>query len=96
VTAADVLGRRALGRETLARQLLLAGGMFRGTWRVTRSGQRATLRVETFARLAGPGADAVTEEGARLLAFVAPGCDPDVVLAPQRRRSAGSVRDGGS
>ena len=72
MTAADVLGRRALGRATLARQLLL---------------DRAPMPVQLLVRyLAAFG----------LATVVAPGCDPDVVLTPQRRRSAGSVRDGGS
>ena len=63
------------------RGTLLVDGMFQGTWQITRSGQRATLRIETFARLAGTDAGAVTEEGARLLAFAAAGADPDVVLS---------------
>jgi len=61
--------------------------MLAGTWRITRSGQLATLRIETFARLARSDSGAVTEEGARLLAFVAPGSGPDVVL------SGGAGRD---
>ena len=63
------------------RGTLLVDGMFQGTWQITRSGQRATMRIETFARLAGTDAGAVTEEGARLLAFAAAGADPDVVLS---------------
>ena len=63
------------------RGTLLVDGMFQGTWQITRSGQRATLRIETFARPAGTDAGAVTEEGARLLAFAAAGADPDVVLS---------------
>jgi len=69
------------------RGTLLLDGMLAGTWRITRSGQLATLRIETFARLARSGSGAVTEEGARLLAFVAPGSGPDVVL------SGGAGRD---
>ena len=55
--------------------------MLAGTWRIMRSGRLATLRIETFARLARSDSGAVTEEGARLLAFVAPGSGPDVVLS---------------
>jgi hypothetical protein len=61
--------------------------MLAGTWRITRSGERVTLRIETFARLARSDASVVTEEGARLLAFAAPGSGPDVVL------SGGAGRD---
>jgi hypothetical protein len=63
------------------RGTLLADGMFQGTWEITRSGQRATLAVQTFAQLSAPDVAAVTDEGVGLLAFVAPGSAPDVVLA---------------
>jgi winged helix DNA-binding protein len=63
------------------RGTLLAGGMLAGTWRITRSSGKATLRIDPFAPLSTPDADAVTDEGIRLLAFVAPQADPDIVLA---------------
>jgi hypothetical protein len=74
------------------RGTLLVDGMFQGTWQITRSGQRATLRIGTFARLAAPDAGAVAEEGVRLLAFAAAGADPDVVLRADGCVSGGAAR----
>ena len=51
---------------------LLVDGFYRGTWRIVRHGGRARLRVEPFRRLARHEADALTEEGARLLREAAP------------------------
>jgi hypothetical protein len=65
------------------RGTLLVDGMFQGTWEITRSGPRATLAVETFAPLPGPDVGAVTDEGLALLAFAAPGSEPDIVLAAE-------------
>jgi hypothetical protein len=64
-----------------ARGTLLVDGMFSGTWSCVRSAGTATLRIETFSPLTVAAAQAVTDEGARLLAFIAPRSDPEVVLA---------------
>ena len=64
-----------------ARGTLLVDGMFAGTSICVRSAGTATLRIETFSPLTGSAAQAVTGEGARLLAFIAPRYDPEVVLA---------------
>jgi hypothetical protein len=56
-------------------------GAVQGTWSTTRSNGRATLHIETFIPLTSPDARAVTSEGMRLLGFIAPQLDPDVVLA---------------
>jgi hypothetical protein len=64
-----------------ARGTLLLDGMFQGTWSTTRSNGKATLHIETFIPLTSPNARAVTSEGMRLLAFIAPQLDPDVTLA---------------
>lgn len=63
------------------RGTFLVDGMLAGTWRITRSGGKATLRISPFAPLTGPDVGAVTDEAVRLLAFAAPGSTPDVVLA---------------
>jgi hypothetical protein len=48
---------------------LLVDGLFRGTWKITRHQDSATLHVEPFAAL--PDEDAIVEEARRLLAFAA-------------------------
>jgi len=57
------------------RGTVLIDGLWQATWAVVRN-DGATLRIEPFARLPARQAAAVAEEGARLLAFVAPGADP--------------------
>jgi len=63
-----------------AQGTLLVDGLFAGTWRTAITKSQAQLQVTTFAKLTKTDADAVTAEGLRLLAFLAPGDDPDVVL----------------
>jgi hypothetical protein len=55
---------------------VLIDGLWQATWTVVRRGGGAILRIEPFTRLPAGQAAAVAEEGARLLAFVAPGADP--------------------
>jgi hypothetical protein len=50
---------------------LLVDGFWRATWKIVRTADRATLVVEPFTRLSTADNSAVTEEGARLLAFAA-------------------------
>ncbi len=50
---------------------ILLDGFFRATWKITRQHDSATLTVEPFAPLSAADRDALAEEGARLLAFVA-------------------------
>ncbi len=68
-----------------ARGTLLIDGMFQGTWNTTRSRGTAALRIETFGPLPDPDAQAVTDEGVRLLAFIAPQSEPHVTCAPAVR-----------
>ena len=49
----------------------LVDGFFRGTWKITRQRDTATLIIEPFTPLAASDHVALTEEGIRLLAFVA-------------------------
>jgi hypothetical protein len=55
---------------------VLIDGLWQATWTVVRHRGGAILRIEPFTRLPAGQAAAVAEEGARLLAFVAPGADP--------------------
>jgi hypothetical protein len=51
-------------------------------WSVVRRSGSATLVVEPFHQLSKQDTAAVTEEGARLLAFAAPGDRPDIRVQP--------------
>jgi hypothetical protein len=51
---------------------VLIDGFVRGTWRIDRGRDGATLEITPLERLARPTIGAVTQEGAHLLAFVAP------------------------
>ena len=50
---------------------LLVDGFVRGTWKITRRRDRATLVIEPFQRLQKQDRASVSDEGARLLAFAA-------------------------
>ncbi len=50
---------------------VLVDGEFRGTWKLARQRDGATLTVEPFTALSRQETDALAEEGARLLAFAA-------------------------
>jgi len=54
---------------------VLLDGFVRAAWKITRVRGAATLQIEPFMRLSTAERTALTEEGARLLAFVAPGAD---------------------
>lgn len=58
--------RRLVGRPTV-----LVDGFAIGSWKVMREGGRATLNVEALTRLSKKDTVAVSDEGARLLDFVA-------------------------
>ncbi len=51
---------------------VLIDGLWQATWKIVRRRGGPTLRIEPFTRLSVGQAAAVTEEGARLLAFAAP------------------------
>jgi hypothetical protein len=61
---------------------VLMDGLFRATYAITRRRDRAELLVTPFGRLSTEESDALAEEGARLLAFVAAGAEHDVRFAP--------------
>jgi hypothetical protein len=60
----------------------LVDGRVAGTWRLTESGGSAVLDVRPYGPLSGADADAVAEEGGRLLAFAAPAASPEVLVHP--------------
>jgi hypothetical protein len=64
---------------------LLVDGFVRGRWKLVRKADRATLLVEPFTRLSRGEATEVSEEGERLLAFLADdAAKRDIDIAPPR------------
>src|SRR5262245_23920896 len=63
--------------------ILLVDGFTNGTWKVVRQRRTATLTIKPFRRLSKKETAALTEEGARLLAFAAADADThDTQFAP--------------
>jgi hypothetical protein len=54
---------------------VLVDGFVRGTWKITRQRDTATLRIEPFGPLSKEDRDAVTEEGEQLVRFVGEGAE---------------------
>jgi hypothetical protein len=67
-------------RRVFTKGALLVDGSLAGRWDVKRARGRATLNVELFRRLAKAERAAVTEEGDRLLGFVATELDAAGIL----------------
>ena len=64
---------------------LLVDGFVRGRWKLVRKGEAATVRIEPFAKLSKTEAAEVSEEGERLLAFLAEdAASRDIEIAPPR------------
>ncbi len=62
---------------------VLIDGVWQGVWRIARQGDRATLVIEPFVRLARKDATSLAGEGARLLGFAAAeASNHDVQIAP--------------
>ena len=78
---ADEHRRRIASKNGMVPGTVLVDGFVRGTWRITRTRGSATLHIAPFEPLAPPDRTALTEEGARLLAFAAAGQSHDVVFA---------------
>ena len=60
---------------------VLVDGSVKATWALRRNGARATLTISRSLPLDARDTGEVTEEGARLLAFLTPGEDPDIAFA---------------
>ncbi|MGW7640345.1 winged helix DNA-binding domain-containing protein [Streptomyces decoyicus] len=63
--------RRIFTRNGIVRATFLVDGFVRGMWAIDRDRDGAVLRVEPFTPLGAPDRAALSEEGARLLAFAA-------------------------
>ena len=55
--------------------IILIDGFTNGTWKIVRQRRDATLTIKPFKRLSPKDRTALTEEGARLLAFAEPDAD---------------------
>ncbi|ROO85051.1 winged helix DNA-binding protein [Actinocorallia herbida] len=66
----------------IIRASILVDGFVAGLWRVERSGATATLAIEPFGALDAEARTALLEEGARLLAFLAPEAAHDLRILP--------------
>jgi hypothetical protein len=75
---ADDHRRAVITRNGLVRSTILIDGFVRGTWKITRHRGTAVLLVEPFRQVPRREAAALTAEGARLLAFAAPGETHDI------------------
>ena len=64
-----------------SRGTVLIDGFFAGTWHAVRAVGTVTLKVASFAPLTAADTDAVTQEGLKLLGFIAPELAPDVTLS---------------
>jgi hypothetical protein len=67
--------------------IVLLDGFTNGTWKITRHRGTATLTIRPVKRLLDEDATALAEEGARLLAFVAPDADMGMSGSPPPTRS---------
>lgn len=63
--------RRRLFADGLSRGPVLVDGFIEASWRLIRDGEAATLLIEPFRRLSKSEAAALTDEGDRLLEFLA-------------------------
>jgi hypothetical protein len=64
---------------------LLVDGFYRGTWRIARLGDCATLHIKPFERLSKAHRDDVSAEGARLLTFATNATSCEVEIADYDR-----------
>ncbi len=75
--------RKRICAGSMVAPTILVDGQVAGTWKIPPAGDRATLLIEPFITLSESDLEALTEEGARLLAFAAPSNVPhDVHVGP--------------
>jgi hypothetical protein len=72
---------KRINAERIQRYVLV-DGFFAGTWRIERRRTAATMYVEPFVRVSKKDSVLLTEEAARLHAFLAPDASPEVRLLP--------------
>jgi len=75
--------RRLATSNGMVPGVILVDGFLRGTWKVRRTSARATLIVQPYERIAKSDRASVSEEGSRLLTFLAPSMEHDVEFARQ-------------
>jgi hypothetical protein len=69
--------------DGLMPSIALVDGFTQATWKIIRSRNTAALTIKPFTRLSKKDTAALTEEGARLLAFAAADADAqDIQFAP--------------
>jgi hypothetical protein len=59
--------------SSLGQPMVLVDGFVAATWRAVTTGKAVALRVHSYRPLASAERDGIADEGARLLAFIAPG-----------------------
>jgi hypothetical protein len=69
--------------ENAVLRTFLVDGFVAGYWRIVRERARATLQLEPFTPLARQAANALAEEGERLLAFAAAALDHDIRIVEE-------------
>jgi len=85
--ATDDDRRRLVTANGVVPGYLFVDGFLRGTWKIARERDAATLTIRPFRALAKRAASAVTNEAGRLLRFAAAGADHDVRIVPPDQRS---------
>ncbi|REE97241.1 winged helix DNA-binding domain-containing protein [Thermomonospora umbrina] len=74
--------RRRVITGSWVRATFLVDGFVRGVWDIGDDGDRATLTLRQYERLAPADREALAEEGLRLLAFAAPDRTHDIAFVP--------------
>ena len=75
----DAYRKAIASRNGMVPATVLVDGFVRGTWKMERSRRKVTLVVSLFESLSKEDRDALTEEGERLLRFVAGAEDAETV-----------------
>ncbi|WP_158893622.1 winged helix DNA-binding domain-containing protein [Amycolatopsis anabasis] len=74
--------KRLFTKNGLIPATILVNGTVRGTWKIERAKQAATLVIQPFCTLSKKDTSGLVAEGGRLLRFTAPEADHDVRFTP--------------
>ncbi|GAA2070446.1 winged helix DNA-binding domain-containing protein [Actinomadura alba] len=81
----DAYHEQAYGRHGPMPNVVLVDGLTAGDWKITRDGGGTILTIRPYGRFSPADVDALTDEGARMLAFAAADADAhDVRIVPGR------------